>query len=95
MIHILVCEPFDTEQFDPCQVVPRQVKCIYTRLLISSALIVLSRGDCLCAQYELFVQPVPVRGVQLMAVLRVVDVFDFVFLRSEFGALLSAATFDI
>ena len=36
-----------TDQFDPCQVVPRQVFTPYSRLLILTAFVVVSRVGCI------------------------------------------------
>ena len=45
--YIPVWEHLDTDQFDPWQVVSRQVFTPYSRLLISVAFDVVSRVDCL------------------------------------------------
>ena len=42
-----VCERLATDQFDPWQVVPRQVFTPYSRLLVSTAFVVVSRIGCL------------------------------------------------
>ena len=44
---IPVWEQLATDQFDPWQVVPRQVFPLYSRLLISTAFAVISRDGCL------------------------------------------------
>ena len=44
---IPVWDQLATDQFDPWQVVPRQVFTLYSRLLISTAFVVASRVGCL------------------------------------------------
>ena len=44
---ISVLEQFATDQFDPWQIVPRQVFTPYSRLLVSTSFVVVSRIDCL------------------------------------------------
>ena len=45
-MHAPVWEQLATDQFDPWQVVPRQVFTVYSRLLISNVFAVVSRVGC-------------------------------------------------